>query len=77
MFSDTQPSKNTDGASILLFFNIAGKVLIIDSLSVIFLANNIPFVNTYLIFQFMAYWDPFKNTDGANIILFFNIAGKV
>ena len=26
LFSDTQPSKNTDGASILLFFNIAGKV---------------------------------------------------
>ena len=29
-----------------------------------FLANNILFVNTHLIFQFMADWDPFENTDG-------------
>ena len=32
---------------------------------------------THLMFTFMVDWDPFKNIDGANILLFFNITGKV
>ena len=66
------PFKNTNGIlmkPLYFCFTILLKNGNYWFIGCYFLANDILFVNTYLIFQFMANWDPFNNTNGAKIFL--------